>query len=202
MQKGLIFSLFVLATFILSCNDEKQPPSDEKQPPSPSKSVPIQSKIKKPNDTTFVALASQINYPVLCISKAAIEAMFQPGVNKLVFEFNIDNGNYNPSLTVFKARANGTYMGGPVATLDRRALTFNLAGEIRLSNLELDRAKFEALLQSSRDFPDLLFFPDRSTDYPQNLTYKLQWGDCNNIGDVEGLLAADELNPSPPADPR
>ena len=161
-----------------------------------------QLKIKKPNDKTFVALTSQVNYPVLCISKTAIEAMFEPGVNKLVFEFNIDNGNYNPSLTVFKARPNGKYIGGPVATLDRRIVTFPLPGEIRLSNLELDKAKFDALLQGSGDSPHLQFFPDRSTEYPQNLTYRLVWGDCDNIGDVEGLLAADELNPSPPADPK
>ena len=148
-------------------------------------------------------------FPVLCVDTAQLNEAWkspQPGigssVRKLVFKFNvIDSLTHNPSLTVYRAKPNGQYIGGAVITLDRRDLTFPITGEYLLGNLEILRTDFDKMSNTTKA-THLLFFPLKSTLDNKSITYKLIWGNCNSIPDVAGLVANFELNPSPPANPQ
>lgn len=187
-----------LASIFISCNNVKT------EQPSPK-----DDKVQK-KDTVLTATSTIGNYPVLCIDKNDLETLFSDpsgGVQKLVFLPNLNDGEpNNPSLTVFRARQNGTFVGGAQSTLIRRTTTFPIPGEIIWGNLEMNRTKFTALwaLPGRSAATHLLFFPSRSTTYNTNLTYKLLWGNCNAIpiiNEADILNNPDELNPSPPFDP-
>lgn len=190
---GKIHLLLLTVIFFAACNN------NEADSAAIADSTVKNNTAKAPQK---MAIASLGDFPVLCIDTTRLKNLWADmNVRKLVFQFNNDNTlTQNPSLTVYKARPNGTFIGGAVLTLDRRDVTFNLSGEILLGNLELTRQNFMNMPNSTKA-GYLLFFPTISRLDNKSVTYKLIWGDCNNLPDTEGLVAPGELNPSPPADP-
>lgn len=186
------FFLIALIALITSCNNKKDTPDS----PKPDKDTA---------DKVNVALG---DLPALCISKQEFVDFYanQPGqeaVFKCVFIFNWDDPQQiNPSLTVYRAKPNGKFMGGPVTTLDRKHDHGVDPGEFLFGNLELTKQQADALLAlATGNDTGLWFIPDKTNS--NHVTYKLYWGDCTIPPQFPAAPPPPdgELNPSPPADP-
>ena len=163
------------------------------------------------------AMVANMGFPVLCLDKTQLGILFGDGtgpngVQKLVLKFNFKE-NLGPSLTVYKAKPNGTFIGGFVGTLNRQAIVLNYSGEFLLGNLELSRKKYDDLLKlpEAANATHLIFAATVNDEVPppppnvtdiRSITYKLSWGNCDQPLDKNKLLAGtDVLNPCPPNQP-
>lgn len=187
---GLPF-LICLILYITSCSSDK------------NKTADTPSTVQKPEDTIMKAMVDLGDFPVLCIAKTTLQSYYNngtgPAVQKLVFTFSWNDGrNLNPSLTVYKAKANGEFIGDTVATLDPYDLLLPIQGISLLGNLELTRVKFLRLYANSGTNPSLIFYPVKNGP---RVTYRLIWGDCDNLPANLAQLAGEELNPCPPNQP-
>jgi hypothetical protein len=144
-----------------------------------------------------------------------VKRLFNPppgGLNckKVVFRFSTD-GTATSDLVIdgFPTGPNvNTYLHRkPVLLSPVSLLTFDLSNEkTYLSDLELTRTQVTALLQTAGTNTHLIFIPFRRTAadaFTYCISYKLVWGQAESFTDPgPGFVAADELNPSPPADPK
>lgn len=197
-RKSLLLACWI-SFMVIGCNND-------------SKKDPEQN---KPADSTSIQAVIPIeNFPVLCISKTQLEALFdnspQEPVHKLVFIANLNDAEQrNPSLTAFRARANGTYYPGGSMTLQRLNRTYPITGEYLIGNLELTENYYNQTLRTAPGYQNaqgLYFYPVKLAN--NRITYRLYWGDCNIEPPDVFIMApppppADgELNPSPPAPPQ
>lgn len=193
----LSFLFFILLATIIACNDKPNASSQTDTPAPDSATTP----------PVAPAAAVMNEFPVLCINKAEIETFYSAGVFKLVFNLTWDDTkNLNPTLTVYKSRQNGQFIGGAVKTLDTYNDLWPIQGISFLGNLELTKKYYyDTLEPKAEGKQSLLFYPVKSGDNGQRITYKLIWGDCNSLpkkADVQLLFAAaDQLNPCPPNQP-
>lgn len=142
-----------------------------------------------------------------------LKNLFNPtGLNckKVVFRFSTD-GTATSDLVIdgfpTGPNVNNYLHRKPVLLTPISLLTFDLSGEkTYLSDLELTRTQVTALLQTAGTNTHLIFIPFRRTAadaFTYCISYKLVWGQAESFTDPgPGFVAADELNPSPPADPK
>lgn len=152
----------------------------------------------------------------LALKIDSLKKLFLPpgegGLNckKVVFRFST-NGTDTSILVIdgFPTGPNvNNYLHRKPVVLDTvLRLTFDLSNEkTYLSDLELTRTQVTALLKTAGTNTHLIFIPFRRTAadaFTYCISYKLVWGMAKSFVDPgPGFVAADELNPSPPADPK
>ena len=144
-----------------------------------------------------------------------VKRLFNPppgGLNckKVVFRFSTD-GTATSDLVIdgfpTGPNVNNYLHRKPVLLAPVSLLTFDLSGEkTYLSDLELTRTQVTQLLTTAGTNTHLIFIPFRRTAadaFTYCISYKLVWGMAESFTDPgPGFVAADELNPSPPADPK
>lgn len=198
---GLYFA--VLCAIIVACNNQGQTTKDVKD-----------STNLKGTDTA--SNPTVLQFPVLYKTKAELDAIFSVGeVRKIVFVFNWDATSQQSTISGFTARPQGQYID-PNAPISLSLTTRSepITGQFRLENLELTEDMYNDLGVPSAGNPDLIFFPvigsiAKPPAHGQRpvpacascLTYKLQWGNHNNLQAFNINPADTDLNPSPPADP-
>jgi hypothetical protein len=129
---------------------------------------------------------------------------------KMVFRFSTD-GTPTSDLVIdgfpTGPNVNNYLHRKPVLLAPVSLLTFDLSNEkTYLSDLELTRTQVTELLKTAGTNTHLIFIPFRRTAadaFIYCISYKLVWGQAESFTDPgPGFVAADELNPSPPADPK
>ncbi len=147
------------------------------------------------------------DFPVLCIAKDTLRSYYDngtgPAVQKLVFCFTWDDSKaLNPSLTVYRAKMNGEFIGDAIATLTAYDFALPIQGISLLGNLELTKVKFDRLYNDWGANPSVLFYPVQSGENGKRVTYRLVPGNCASIpSEADADLTGEELNPCPPNQP-
>jgi hypothetical protein len=125
-----------------------------------------------------------------------------------VYRFRTDGGETsNWVIDGFPTGPNvNNYLNRPTVELyEFSALSIDLSNvKTYLSDLELTRTQVNNLLTSAGSNTHLIFVPFRHTTgvFQSCVSYKLVWGNVSSFTDPGAtLVPADELNPSPPADP-
>ena len=203
-KASALFLLICSLIFIISCNS-----NSDKSTETTSGDTTVTSQTN--TDTSQNKFAPLEDFPVLCISKADLHSYFEsgtgPAVLKLVFSFTWDDSETrNPSLTIYKSKQNGEFIGGAVKTMTTYNDLWPIAGVSKFGNLELTKVKFEAMYAASGANPSLLFYPIKREEGGTRVTYRLRWGNCDDLPGHEAmkaelLNAGDELNPCPPNQP-
>ena len=172
----------------------------------------LQNSQSKSQTSAFLG-SGKVSYLALHID--TLRSIFLPpgggGLNskKLVFRFRnegtatsnwvIDGFATGPSVNNYLDRP-------PVELYEFTSLNIDLSNQrTYLSDLEFTRTQFNTLSASAGNNTHLIFVPFRhTTGILQNcLSYKVVWGNAPGFTDPgQGLVPLDELNPSPPADPR
>ena len=145
-----------------------------------------------------------------------LKSLFLPpgegGLNckKMVFRFSID-GTATSDLVIdgfpTGPNVNNYLHRKPVLLAPVSSLTFDLSGEKSyFSDLELTRTQVNHLLTTAGTNTHLIFIPFRHTAadaFTYCINYSVMWGNAASFTDPgPGFIAADQLNPSPPADPK
>ena len=144
-----------------------------------------------------------------------LKKLFNPptgGLNckKVVFRFSTD-GTATSDLVIdgfpTGPNVNNYLHRKPVLLAPVSPLTFDLSGEKSyFSDLELTRTQAIHLLTTAGTNTHLIFIPFRHTAadaFIYCINYSVMWGNAAAFTDPgPGFIAADQLNPSPPADPK
>ena len=201
-SSSLLLSFLLLVT-LLACNDDKTKTSEGTATSATTVASPTTGATPVP-----AAAAALNEFPVLCIGKTELESFYSAGVFKLVFNLTWDETKpLNPTLTVYKSRQNGQFIGGAVKALTAYNQPWPIEGISYLGNLELTRKYYDDTLEpKAQGKPSLLFYPVKSGDGGNRVTYKLLWGDCSTLpaaafSNAEVTAATDQLNPCPPNQP-
>ena len=149
----------------------------------------------------------------LALKIDTLKNLFNPtGLNckKVVFRFSTD-GTPTSDIVIdgfpTGPNVNNYLHRKPVILTPVSLLTFDLSNEkTYLSDLELTRDQVRELLTTAGTNTHLIFIPFRRTAadaFTYCISYKLVWGNADSFTDPgPGFIAADQLNPSPPADPK
>lgn len=196
---------FLLLAILVACNDDKTKTSEQAETATSSTTAASPTTGTTPVRAAAAALKE---FPVLCIDKTELESFYSAGVFKLVFNLTWDETKpLNPSLTVYKSRQNGEFIDGAVKTLTAYDEPWPIEGISNLGNLELTRQYYYGTLEpKANGRSGLRFYPVKSGDVGNRVTYKLLWGDCSTLpaasfSKAEVAAAVDQLNPCPPNQP-
>lgn len=202
----LIYLFIVCCGFgITACKDGDTSTSE------PAKTDTTEAKSQTQPQTSAFLGSGKAAYLALRID--TLKKLFNPtGLNckKVVFRFSTD-GTATSDLVIdgfpTGPNVNNYLHRKPVILTPVSLLTFDLSNEkTYLSDLELTRTQVTELLKTAGTNTHLIFIPFRRTAadaFIYCISYKLVWGQAESFTDPgPGFVAADELNPSPPADPK
>ena len=204
----LIYLLIAFFTFgITACNNGGTNKSD------PAKTDSSEGKSQVQSQSSLFLGSGKVSYLALHID--TLRNLFLPpgggGLNckKLVFRFRTEGTETsNWVIDGFPTGPNvNNYLNRPPVNLyEFTALNIDLSNQrTYLSDLEFTRTQFNALSASAGNNTHLIFVPFKhTTGFLENcVSYKVVWGNAPGfINPGQGLIPLDELNPSPPADPR
>ena len=206
----VIYLLIVCYCFgITACKDADTGTTE------PAKTDTSQAKPQTQPQTAAFLGSGKAAYLALHID--TLKKLFNPpgsgGLNckKVVFRFRTD-GTATSDLVIdgfpTGPNVNNYLHRKPVLLASLSPLTFDLSGEKSyFSDLELTRKQvIDTLLPKAGTNTHLIFIPFRHTAadaFTYCINYSLVWGNAASFTDPgPGFIAADQLNPSPPADPR
>ena len=204
-----IYLFIVCFTFgITACKDGDTSTSE------PAKTDTSEAKPQAQPQTSAFLGSGKAAYLALHID--TLKTLFLPpgenGLNckKMVFRFS-DDGTATSDLVIdgfpTGPNVNNYLHRTPVLLVSLSPLTFDLRGEKSyFSDLELTRTQVNDLLRRAGTNTHLIFIPFRHTAadaFTYCINYSVMWGNAASFKDPgPGFVAADQLNPSPPADPR